>query len=378
MTKGSTSDQSYVRRTDGHSPKHAQLQENLRVLIEHSAPGALLPSVAQLRAEHGVSQATVDRAYRALRSEGLIESAQGKGTFVSPMGKLTQIAMVFGANVFDEAQMAFGRLLLKCFQTRARTAGKLLSYYHLEGTVDGQEETWPAQLLWDLRARRVQGIVAVVAGTPEWWDRLESMEIPLVLFSNREQYTHRVCIDRPAVVRMGVEALARAGCRRIALWHKADHPMASEEVAAFRAALAETGASSRPEWVASMAPPEFPLHSVACDDFRKIWQSWEHKPDGLVSMDDQFTIGLLHAADLLGLTVPGGLTVATQANKGLRASEAGRVIRIELDVPRMAERMLDRLDVMMAGETPEPAILAITPRLMKANFTRKEVEGSTV
>lgn len=350
-----------------YETKHAKLQENLQVLIDQSEPGTLLPSVAQLRAEHGVSQATVDRAYQALRSKGLIESAQGKGTFVSPLGKLTHVALVFGADVFDEAQMAFGRLLLSCFQTCARDVGKSLSYYHLEGSVDGQEEHWPTQLWWDLRTGQVKGIVAVSAGNPEWWDRLASLGIPFVLFSSREEYSHRVCIDRAAVVRAGVEALVRAGCRRIALWHKTDHPMAPAEDAAFREALTANGAASRPEWVAAMAPAEFPVLSTACADFRTIWESWRQKPDGLVSVDDQFTVGLLHAADLLGFTVPGDLKVATQANKGLRAPEAGRVIRIELDVARMAGLMLDRLDRMLAGETPEPAVLAVAPRLTNAD-----------
>ena len=39
---------------------------------------------------------------------------------------------------------------------------------------------------------------------------------------------------------------------------------------------------------------------------------------------------------------------------------------------------LSRLDQMLAGEMPKPAVLAIAPRLMKADLTRKEVEGSTV
>ena len=363
---------------DERATKHVQLQENLRVLIEQSAAGDLLPSVAQLRADHGISQATVDRAYQALRQEGLVESAQGKGTFVSPVGKLTRIALIFGADVFDEAQTAFGRLLLRCFQARARDVGTLLSYYHLEGPVDGQEEHWPAQLLWDLRAGCVKGVVAIAAGNPEWWDRLVSLAIPFVFFTSREQYPRRVCIDRPAIVRAGVEALVRGGCRRIALWHKADHPMAAEEAATFGEALAAAGASSRPEWVAPMAPAESPVPSVACADFKETWRSWSQKPDGLVSVDDQFTIGLLHAADLLDLAVPGDLKVATQANKGLRGPEASRVIRIELDISRMAGLMLDRLDRMLAGGTPKPAILAVGPRPMKAAPAGKEVEGSSV
>ena len=72
--------------------------------------------------------------------------------------------------------------------------------------------------------------------------------------------------------------------------------------------------------------------------------------------------------------MPGDLKVATQANKNLPAPEASRVIRIEVNVARIAELMLDRLDQMLAGEMLRPAVLAIAPRLMKAD--RAGVKGA--
>jgi GntR family transcriptional regulator len=65
-------------------PKYARVVSTLQQRIEQGqyAPGDMLPSEAQLVSEFGVSRPTVVRALNILRSEGWIESQQGKGHFV--------------------------------------------------------------------------------------------------------------------------------------------------------------------------------------------------------------------------------------------------------------------------------------------------------
>jgi GntR family transcriptional regulator, histidine utilization repressor len=48
------------------------------------APGALMPSEAELCSHFGVSRMTVNRALRELQSEGLVSRSQGVGTFAAP------------------------------------------------------------------------------------------------------------------------------------------------------------------------------------------------------------------------------------------------------------------------------------------------------
>lgn len=64
---------------------HAQLRDALRarILDGRLAPGAKLPSEAELTDEHGVSRITVRQALGALQAEGLIVKVHGKGAFVS-------------------------------------------------------------------------------------------------------------------------------------------------------------------------------------------------------------------------------------------------------------------------------------------------------
>lgn len=54
----------------------------LRAWIADAPPGAQLPSTRALTAQHAVSPVTVQKALRALASQGLVESRPGVGTFV--------------------------------------------------------------------------------------------------------------------------------------------------------------------------------------------------------------------------------------------------------------------------------------------------------
>ncbi len=50
--------------------------------------GALMPSEAELVAQHGVSRMTVNRALRELQAEGLVERVQGVGTFAARLNRV--------------------------------------------------------------------------------------------------------------------------------------------------------------------------------------------------------------------------------------------------------------------------------------------------
>ncbi|SCF46470.1 winged helix-turn-helix domain-containing protein [Micromonospora mirobrigensis] len=65
--------------------KWAQLADHLRERIESGelAPGEKLPSTAQLKEEHGVSQTVVRQAIFLLQTQGWVEGVHGVGVFVA-------------------------------------------------------------------------------------------------------------------------------------------------------------------------------------------------------------------------------------------------------------------------------------------------------
>jgi GntR family transcriptional regulator len=66
-------------------PIYAQIMDQIKMAVATGvvARGTLLPSVRALASQLGINPNTVARAYSELESEGLIESGQGRGTFVS-------------------------------------------------------------------------------------------------------------------------------------------------------------------------------------------------------------------------------------------------------------------------------------------------------
>ncbi len=65
-------------------PRHQQIAAQVRDLIMRGelAAGAQLPSTAQLVAQYGAANATIQRALQALKNEGFLDSRVGKGVYV--------------------------------------------------------------------------------------------------------------------------------------------------------------------------------------------------------------------------------------------------------------------------------------------------------
>jgi GntR family transcriptional regulator len=71
-----------VRIVDGPRPKHVQLREILRKLIENELPpGSAIPSERELAERYGVSRLTVRSAVARLVTDGLLVTVRGKGTY---------------------------------------------------------------------------------------------------------------------------------------------------------------------------------------------------------------------------------------------------------------------------------------------------------
>ncbi|MGZ5400029.1 MAG: GntR family transcriptional regulator [Nocardioides sp.] len=64
-------------------PKHVQVREYVRGLVNDAAPGTAAPSERELVHQFHVARMTVRQAMDALVAEGLLERVPGRGTFVA-------------------------------------------------------------------------------------------------------------------------------------------------------------------------------------------------------------------------------------------------------------------------------------------------------
>ena len=70
---------------------YAQVKQHLVAELRRGrfAPGARMPSEADLVRQFGVSRMTANRALRELQAEGLVERVQGLGTFAAPLHRVS-------------------------------------------------------------------------------------------------------------------------------------------------------------------------------------------------------------------------------------------------------------------------------------------------
>lgn len=89
-------------------PLFAQIKASLRqdILEKRLPAGQKLPSEAQMQLAFGVSRITVRQALRELQAEGLIETLNGKGSFVTRPADAPRLGMLAG---FKELLRTHGR-----------------------------------------------------------------------------------------------------------------------------------------------------------------------------------------------------------------------------------------------------------------------------
>ncbi|MFJ9618078.1 GntR family transcriptional regulator [Streptomyces noursei] len=65
---------------------YLQISESLRQKIEKGKISEELPSEAELMSTYGVGRTTIGRALKALKADGVVESVQGSGWYVTGTG----------------------------------------------------------------------------------------------------------------------------------------------------------------------------------------------------------------------------------------------------------------------------------------------------
>lgn len=87
---------------------YLEVSESLRQKINNGEIAEALPSQATLVEDYGVSRSTIERALSALKAEGVIESVQGAGWYVTGTGdrrplveKVTDLLRADGVKVGD-------------------------------------------------------------------------------------------------------------------------------------------------------------------------------------------------------------------------------------------------------------------------------------
>ena len=108
-------------------PPYALVKQFLKDELEKGrwAPGAQLPSEADLVAQFGVSRMTVNRALRELQDAGLIERVQGVGSFAAQLNRVSSMLTIH--DIHDEIEARGHRHEAQVHLKQAETAPEALA-----------------------------------------------------------------------------------------------------------------------------------------------------------------------------------------------------------------------------------------------------------
>nr|WP_315394484.1 LacI family DNA-binding transcriptional regulator [uncultured Duganella sp.] len=166
------------------------------------------------------------------------------------------------------------------------------------------------QLVARVKERRIGGLViaAPLGNTPGLLDALQQHAIPYVCINPNDlgPLTPHVAIDEVAAAREMTEHLIGHGHRKIGFIKGIVGSRVSEErYQGYAAALAAHGLAVDPRWVAQ---GEFTFRSgVECG---RALLSLAQPPTAIFASNDDMAVGVVHAANAMGVRIPADVSVA--------------------------------------------------------------------
>ena len=348
------------------APKTKDVSLALLEMGRVRGPGIKLPTIEEMCAQFEVSRTTIERALEPLERRGLFRRRRGSGIYVSPTIHQKTIAVVFGGNIFSAFYSPFWLLQLQAVNRQAAER-KHRTLAYLDIPQAGEGLGGHAQLIEDLENRRIHGIVllAPAHGVDES-RQFGAYGVPVVVFGGKPS-DWTVTHDWLPLLSLSARELVAHGCRRVALLgdaKSADHQVLKRN-------LREAGYRGEPleDWAydtwASRIPGPFNRELFGCELARRMIADRANTPlpDGLVSLDDTMTRGVITALLQAGLQPGRDIQIVTSANKGSPVLEpyASDLIQIEYDPAASMSAMLDMLETLMNGSTPSQNPVLIAP-----------------
>lgn len=365
-----------------HRTKTQAISAQLTELAHRLGPDARMPTIQQLCKLMGVSVVTLNRSLSELEGQNIIQRKHGVGIFVSTRLNQRTVGLVYDRDIFAAGASPFCGLLVESSRERAKKSNENFSFYLAVPSKEGLPVH--DDLVEDLRARKLDGIIFVGESNPAAAQWVSEQDVPLVALSYTPITKYRVCIDWSESVRLGVQALAEAGCKKIGLWiplgsglGRIGNASSFPEMEAFRAALKTHKLTFEPALVwrdemlkDSATLPDFgtnqeqgfrAAHEVFGDKDKQ-----EDAPDGLVILDDLMARGAIVTLQQLGLKPGRDVQIATHLNKGSQvlAQFADEVSLLEIDPSEIVGALFGQLETLMNGDKPNESVVAIKPRLV--------------
>lgn len=328
---------------------------------------AKLPAVKDLCRTGRVSVSTLDRVLRQLEGDGIVRRKHGHGIYVTPHVHQKTIGLVSGADIFAPYFSSYWVQILQAARACTQQSQNHFRFYlDLPHNTDSAVTRY--DLLDDLRAERLDGLLFYCATEPHQLEQLLRWNIPIVDLSGSSASTHKILDDHTAMIALAVQSLKTAGCARLA-------HLGMLAPGAFQAAVETANLTWQRDWDWDYRQIAHEIPHTTREEFGYRWIKRIHGaanpaspdglPDGLVSSDDTMTRGALMALREVGGEAGRRLKIASHANKGspiLKPYEE-QLTLIEFDPEEIVKTAFDMLLLLMDGKQPPQPVVTIQPQV---------------
>lgn len=335
-------------------PRYRATYDDLRRKIEQGTypPGQKLPNEQALCLAYGVERVTVRRALEMLVQDGWIEKRAGVGSFVTQKipgppaqavsGKTILFLMQHNQNDIRHNATAFNALLFFPTELRCKEAGYSLLYMSVQPGDDA------AALI---AQHAIAGVFLVSTLAEAVVEAVASTRVPTICLNTVDPRRISILPDNLHGSRVAVDALVRAGHRRIAFIGGMQHSVnANERHVGYREALAAHG-----------IPYDASLVSVGNWTFdggktamRAILERFPQaqRPTAVYAASDMMAIGAMETARDMGLHTPGDLSVIGFDNIDMCNFCTPALTSISIDSQQMAGVAVELMDLLIRrGQT---------------------------
>ncbi|MDR3708712.1 MAG: GntR family transcriptional regulator [Capsulimonadaceae bacterium] len=290
----------------GAAPKYVQLADHLRKQIKRGTlkPGDRLPSQAELKAQYGISQATMERLHASLEQEGLIVRRQGSGTFVAPPPERIRTGIVGVTGVGFLVDRSFYWMhILEGIRSVATPAGFQIML------IDPRAS--------EINTDSVDGLFVTGWDKPEFIRTFPNVEtVELITASGSGS---SVVADDFGGGVIATEYLLGLGHKRIAMLGNEGYHISEIRAEGYKYALKRAGIEPDPAWLRMIADlwPEFQKNGQSHMN-KWLDEDWDKLGcTALLAHNDPTALGAIAAFRKRGYDVPGKVSVVGYDATGL-------------------------------------------------------------
>ncbi|MCC6580677.1 MAG: GntR family transcriptional regulator [Phycisphaeraceae bacterium] len=350
---------------DKPSPLYRQITDRVRDLIRSGQlpSGTKLPSTHELAAQWNTTSITVHMGIQPLVKEGLVTRVPRRGTFVRKLqNKLQRVAIDVMQDVDSTTDAPFIQANLKALRNELGSRGIESDVWSDPRPREQQVTPWPALEL----AAREQRIQAVILPRASWNHIPWFIRLPVpCAFAHSANLPNTVHVDVAQLADLGLEALARQGCRSVGVItalnpQTVDPGGQPHDHSRFFKRLKEEadrlGLELCDPWIRTPTDELGESQPQEAFGYRQLLQLWKlpRHPDGLLAYPHSISRGVIMGLLETQIRVPKELRLALHKNVGVELFCPMSATWIQSDEREVAEKLVDLVDQQFHGRDATP------------------------